>query len=129
MEEKLISKKDLLRRYGISYGALYRWKRMGLIPEEWFIKKATETGQETFFQEDVICERINRIIAARDNSSLQALAAELEGSEEKQAPALCIETTYGSYRFRAEDIRRITIDEITDITDAVAEIFSRESAR
>ena len=129
MEEKLISKKDLLRRYGISYGALYRWKRMGLIPEEWFIKKATETGQETFFQEDVICERINRIIAARDNSSLQALAAELEGSEEKQAPALCIETTYGSYRFRAEDIRRITIDETTDITDAVAEIFSRESAR
>ena len=29
-EEQLISKKDLLARYGISYGALYRWKRKGL---------------------------------------------------------------------------------------------------
>ena len=33
MDEDLISKKELLERYGISYGALYRWKRMGLIPE------------------------------------------------------------------------------------------------
>ena len=48
MEPKYISKKDLLKRYGISYGALYRWKRMGLIPEEWFIKRSTPTGQETF---------------------------------------------------------------------------------
>ena len=35
MEEDLISKKELLERYSISYGALYRWKRKGLIPEEW----------------------------------------------------------------------------------------------
>lgn len=27
MDEDLISKKELLERYGISYGALYRWKR------------------------------------------------------------------------------------------------------
>ena len=45
--EELISKKALLEKYAISYGALYRWKRKGLIPEEWFIKKATVTGQET----------------------------------------------------------------------------------
>lgn len=32
MNEDLITKKELLTRYGISYGALYRWKRMGLIP-------------------------------------------------------------------------------------------------
>ena len=31
-DQNLISKKDLLSKYGISYGALYRWKRMGLIP-------------------------------------------------------------------------------------------------
>ena len=30
MDEEMISKKELLERYGISYGALYRWKRMGL---------------------------------------------------------------------------------------------------
>ena len=35
MDEELISKKELLETFGISYGALYRWKRMGLIPEAW----------------------------------------------------------------------------------------------
>ena len=48
MEQELISKKELLEKYAISYGALYRWKRKGLIPEDWFIKKSTVTGQETF---------------------------------------------------------------------------------
>ena len=40
MDEKWISKKELLEKYAISYGALYRWKRKGLIPEEWFVKKS-----------------------------------------------------------------------------------------
>ena len=56
--EELISKKALLEKYAISYGALYRWKRKGLIPEEWFIKKATVTGQETFFPRELICQRV-----------------------------------------------------------------------
>lgn len=50
MEEDLISKKELLDETGISYGQLYRWKRKQLIPEEWFIRKSTFTGQETFFR-------------------------------------------------------------------------------
>ena len=54
-QDQLISKKELLARYGISYGSLYRWKRKGLIPDEWFIRKATVTGQETFFPEELIC--------------------------------------------------------------------------
>ena len=45
MDEDLISKKELLERYGISYGALYRWKRMGLIPESWFLRRSTPSGQ------------------------------------------------------------------------------------
>ena len=51
MEQELISKKELLERYSISYGALYRWKRKGLIPEDWFIKKSTVTPHilQTFF--------------------------------------------------------------------------------
>ena len=52
-ENKFISKKELLAKYGISYGSLYRWKRKGLIPDEWFIRKATVTGQETFFPEEL----------------------------------------------------------------------------
>ena len=73
-EEKLISKKELLSRYGISYGALYRWKRKGLIPETWFIRRSTVTGQETFFRESQICPRIEEILERRDGSSLDELA-------------------------------------------------------
>ncbi|MFZ7625597.1 DUF4004 family protein, partial [Bacillus cereus] len=49
MSTDLISKKDLLELTGISYGQLYRWKRKNLIPEDWFVRKSTFTGQETFF--------------------------------------------------------------------------------
>jgi len=58
---ELISKKQLLKVTHISYGTLYRWKRMGLIPESWFIHKATETGQATYFLKDKILPRIDRI--------------------------------------------------------------------
>ncbi|MGL5617272.1 MAG: DUF4004 family protein [Sarcina sp.] len=74
MEEKLISKKDLLDYTGISYGQLYRWKRKKIIPEEWFIKKSVSTGQETFFPMEQILERINMILALKDEKSLDELA-------------------------------------------------------
>ena len=48
MDENLITKKELLELTGISYGALYRWKRMKLLPDEWFIHRSTFTGHETF---------------------------------------------------------------------------------
>ena len=61
MEELLISKKDLLRVAHISYGTLYRWKRLGLIPENWFIHKATEIGQATYLPKEKVLTRIERI--------------------------------------------------------------------
>jgi hypothetical protein len=74
MNEELISKKDLLDLAGISYGQLYRWKRKDLIPEDWFIRKSTFTGQETFFPKDKILERINKIQTMKENLSLDELA-------------------------------------------------------
>lgn len=74
MEENLISKKELLEKTGISYGQLYRWKRKNIIPEEWFIKKSSFTGQETYFPEDKILERIEKIKAMKDELSLEELA-------------------------------------------------------
>lgn len=74
VEEELISKKDLLKETGISYGQLYRWKRKNLIPEEWFIKKSAFTGQETFFPKERILERINKIMNMKDDLSLDDLA-------------------------------------------------------
>lgn len=61
IEEELISKKQLLRMAQISYGTLYRWKRMNLIPESWFIHRATEIGQATYFPRTKILTRIDRI--------------------------------------------------------------------
>ncbi|HCS74033.1 MAG TPA: DUF4004 domain-containing protein [Clostridiales bacterium] len=70
----LISKKDLLDETGISYGQLYRWKRQNLIPEEWFIKKSSYTGQETFFPKEKVMNRINMIQDLKDRYSLDQLA-------------------------------------------------------
>ena len=74
MEEDLISKKDLLELTDISYGQLYRWKRKGLIPEDWFIRKSTYTGQETFFPRGRILSRIDRIKNMKEDISLDDLA-------------------------------------------------------
>ncbi|WP_413374738.1 YhbD family protein [Alkalihalobacillus sp. 1P02AB] len=77
MDDELISKKDLLKVTGISYGQLYRWKRKNLIPEEWFIRKSAFTGQETFFPKMKILERIDKIIHLKDGLSLDQLADKL----------------------------------------------------
>ena len=73
-EEKLISKKEVLEKTGISYGQLYRWKRKGLIPEGWFIRRSTFTGQETFFPEEKILERIERVKNLKEDHELDDLA-------------------------------------------------------
>jgi DNA-binding transcriptional MerR regulator len=70
----LISKKDLLELTGISYGQLYRWKRKNLIPEDWFVRKSTFTGQETFFPKEKILERIDKIQTMKEDLSLDELA-------------------------------------------------------
>ena len=79
MDEDLISKKELLERYGISYGALYRWKRMGLIPESWFLRRSTPSGQETYFHTKQICLRVERILESKERVSLDALARSWPG--------------------------------------------------
>lgn len=74
MEHELISKKELLELTGISYGQLYRWKRKSLIPEDWFIRKSTFTGQETFFPKEKILARISKIKDMKEDLSLDDLA-------------------------------------------------------
>lgn len=71
--DELISKKDVLKITGISYGQLYRWKRMGLIPEAWFIRRSTFTGQETFFPKEKILRRIEEILKLKEDHSLEEL--------------------------------------------------------
>ena len=68
------SKKEILELTDISYGQLYRWKRKNLIPEEWFIKKSSYTGQETYFPKAKILDRIDKIKDMKDDVSLDDLA-------------------------------------------------------
>ncbi len=74
-----ISKKDLLKETGISYGQLYRWKRDGLIPEEWFVKRPSFTGQETFFPKERILARVSMILDRKDEQSLEEIRRAIEG--------------------------------------------------
>ena len=121
-DEKLISKKDLLSRYGISYGALYRWKRKGLIPDEWFIKKATVTGQETFFPEALICGRVETILAKKEDVLLDELAQELSGEAQKDE-YIILQTAFGEKTFRMRDIREaVFVDQNGSKTDLLSVI-------
>ncbi|MCQ2505387.1 MAG: YhbD family protein [Saccharofermentans sp.] len=72
-DEELISKKQLLRVAQISYGTLYRWKRMNLIPESWFIHKATDIGQATYFPRTKILTRIDRIKELKNELTVEQM--------------------------------------------------------
>lgn len=74
MDENLITKKELLERTGISYGALYRWKRMKLLPDEWFIHRSTVTGHETFFPRDKVLKRVEDIQLMKETMTLEEIA-------------------------------------------------------
>ena len=126
--ECLISKKALLERYSISYGALYRWKRKGLIPEDWFIKKATVTVQETFFPEALICPRVELILSTKEELLLDDLAAKLSGAAKNDATVV-LDTVFGEKKFRIQDIRSLYVisgdGEMTDLTDTVQNIIKK----
>ncbi len=78
----MISKKNLLLTMNISYGQLYRWKRERLIPDEWFKKVSVSTGQETYFDEELIIPRITKILELKDSYSLEELQKMLNPEKE-----------------------------------------------
>lgn len=82
MDDNLITKKELLDQTGISYGSLYRWKRKSLIPDDWFIHRATYTGHETFFPRDKILARIAQIVEMKERMSLNEIAATFNPSKQ-----------------------------------------------
>lgn len=108
----LISKKDLLAMTGISYGQLYRWKRSGLIPDEWFIKQSSYTGQETFFPREQILSRIQSIQDLKDKYSLEELARMF-------SPEVS-ERTYGE-----EDLEKVT-EILKELLAAFIEAFGKK---
>lgn len=125
MEEELISKKEVLAKYGISYGALYRWKRMGLLPEDWFIKKSTATGQETFFPKDRMCARMEEILAQKNDSSLEELAAKYRGKTENVQLVIRHKSGGGVSTIELSDIAWIGLSNGADLTQIVRDMAER----
>jgi len=82
--ESLIAKKDVLELMDISYGQFYRWKRKGLIPESWFMRKSTFTGQETFLPRGLILDRIEAVKSLKDDHSLEEIAELLSPESSKR---------------------------------------------
>ena len=130
MEPSYISKRELLEIFSISYGALYRWKRMGLIPEDWFIRRSTPTGQETFFRREQIIPRMELIMER--SSSLEELAQELN---HRQAPAsapkpvLLIQDSYGLHRYPLEKVDSVRLalgEEQTELLEYLKGVFEHE---
>lgn len=108
-KDELISKKDLLLKYNISYGALYRWKRKGLIPDDWFIRKSTNTGQETYFNKSVICERVEAILALKNqNTALEDMANIFNPTNDK-SHILNVTTKYGEKSFNLSELLSVTL--------------------
>lgn len=77
MDLEWISKKELLQVTGISYGQLYRWKRENLIPDDWFVRQTTTSGQETVFPREKILSRIQDIQGMKGQFSLEELSRRL----------------------------------------------------
>lgn len=117
--EELISKKEVLAKYGISYGALYRWKRMGLLPEDWFIKQSTPTGQETFFPKERICQRMEEILAQKNEGSLEALANAYRHRTENIQLVIRHKSGTGVSTLDLDDIAWIGLSNGTDLTQLI----------
>ena len=128
MDQTYISKKELLEMFGISYGALYRWKRMGLIPEDWFIRRSTSTGQETFFRRDQILPRMEQILDR--SASLEDLANKINPTaEESPKPILLVRNQYGVHRFPLEELDAVSLvlgDEQVQLLDSLKGAFHHE---
>nr|AGF92826.1 hypothetical protein FLSS-1_0014 [uncultured organism] len=106
-EENLLPKKEVLKKGDISYGQFYRWKRKGLIPEDWIIHKSTYTGQESFLPGRKILKRIERIKDLKENHTLDEIAKllspELADKEYDRAELLDIDWVEGKELDKYQD--------------------------
>ena len=120
----MISKSEVLEQTGISYGQFYRWKRKGLVPEAWFHRRSTFTGQETFLPREKVLERIRRINALKDDYSLDEVAEMLSPDLVRKSYSLSELDTIGWISKQAleqyQDVRGresdYTFDELVFIT-------------
>ncbi len=127
--EEFISKKEVLAKYGISYGALYRWKRMGLIPEDWFIRRSTQTGQETFFPKTLMCARMEEILAQKNDSSLEELAEKYRSRTKNLQLVIRHASGTGVSRLDLSEIAWIGLSDGTDLTQMVREAAEKGTQR
>jgi DNA-binding transcriptional MerR regulator len=127
MEPDLISKKDLLLQAGISYGQLYRWKRKGLIPEEWFVRKSAFTGQETFFPREKMVARVQKILSMKEEDlSLDDIADAVSPSplpdtfarDDVEASGIASDAALALFAERHPDVSELRFEELLAVSIA-----------
>ena len=105
MEENLISKKELLERYGIETSG----KKCVILGRSNIVGKpmAQLMMQKQYGDaETLITERVELILSGKNELELDELARKLRG-EEKEAWVLLLGTSYGDKRFQLEEVKRI----------------------
>ena len=85
---------------------LRRWSNE--IPDEWFVKTASPTGQQTFFPRRLICERVELIQSTKDDLGLSSLAAGFAG-EEKNEEYLVVATDFGEQKFKLNEVINVKV--------------------
>jgi DNA-binding transcriptional MerR regulator len=127
LEADLISKKDLLASTGISYGQLYRWKRKGLIPEDWFVRKSAFTGQETFFPREKMLARVEKILTMKDeDTSLDDIADAVSASPlpdtfaraDLETRGIAGAVALGLFDERHKDVTELRFEEVVAVSVA-----------
>ena len=103
--QEYITKKELLEQMNISYGQLYRWKRIGLIPESWFIKRPSSTGQETILPRKKIVKRIQDITSLMEKYSLDEIVSRFAFNI--TADVIAFEDLYKSKHLSAEYVNAV----------------------
>ena len=103
---------------------------MGLIPEDWFIRRSTATGQETFFRREQIIPRMELILERK--ASLEELARELnhrQSAAPAPKPALLIQDAYGLHRYPLEEldsVRLVLGDRQTELLENLKGVFDHD---
>ena len=87
------------------------------------------TGQEPFFPEALIRERVELILGKKEDVLLDELAQELSGEAQKDE-FLILQTEFGEKSFRMKDIREAHLvdgyGETTDLLAVIRELLSKQ---
>ena len=102
---------------------------IGLIPEDWFIRQSTQTGQETVFPKALMCARMEEILAQKNDTSLEELAERYRSRTENLQLVIRHASGTGVSRLELSEIAWIGLSDGTDLTQMIREAAEKGTQR